>query len=138
MSNHFKDLQDLSNRQLQRPPGNFYYDENHLRLYKKYRKELFKNSLLIDLMGLVSYAIVGAGEVADIIFATISYQWILKKHHSKSWAAFCFVEEILPFTDIIPSATIVWMIHHVFNKDKFFIDFVQRYDNGEIIIYHVD
>ena len=65
--------------------------------------------LLLDGVGMLSFAIPGVGEFTDIIWAPIaakiSYRMFGKKR-GKYTAAFTFIEEILPITDIILSFTI--------------------------------
>ena len=65
--------------------------------------------MLLDAVGLVSFTIPLVGEFSDIIWAPIaafiSYKMFGKKR-GKFTALTTFAEEILPFTDIIPSFTI--------------------------------
>ena len=65
--------------------------------------------LLLDAVGCISFTIPLMGEFSDIIWAPlaaiISYQMFGKKR-GKLTAIATFTEEILPFTDIIPSFTI--------------------------------
>ena len=65
--------------------------------------------LLLDAVGLVSFTIPLVGEFSDIIWAPIaaiiSYKMFGEKL-GKFTALTTFTEEILPFTDVIPSFTI--------------------------------
>lgn len=65
--------------------------------------------LLLDAVGLVSFTIPLVGEFSDIIWAPIaaiiSYKMFGEKR-GKFTALTTFTEEILPFTDVIPSFTI--------------------------------
>ena len=65
--------------------------------------------MLLDAVGYVSFAIPFVGEFSDIIWAPIaamiSYKMFGEKR-GKYTALTTFAEEILPFTDIIPSFTI--------------------------------
>lgn len=67
-------------------------------------------SIAIDLVGMGTYAIPGIGEVADTIWAPISGVLIYLMYKNAGLAAVGFVEEILPGTDIIPTATIAWFL----------------------------
>ncbi|MEI8192590.1 MAG: hypothetical protein WCG64_01890 [Flavobacteriia bacterium] len=71
----------------------------------------------IDLVGCISYVIPGIGELFDAFLAPLSailvYIFFKKK---LKWAAFNFIEEIIPGIDIIPSATIAWYSMYV--KDQ--------------------
>ncbi|CAM9961155.1 unnamed protein product [Scytosiphon promiscuus] len=68
-------------------------------------------SMAVDAIGCSSYAVPGLGESADLVWAPISYLLIdAMYHNSTPWAAaFGGIEELLPFTDIIPTATLAWM-----------------------------
>ena len=50
------------------------------------------------------------GEASDLISASITAGAIDLLFNWKAMATFAFWEEILPFTDVIPSATITWII----------------------------
>jgi hypothetical protein len=76
-------------------------------------------AVLIDLLGFLSYVIPGFLEFSDVGIAPISaiLVYVLFKKKLK-WATFTFLEELLPFTDIIPSATIAWYDIYVSNQEK--------------------
>lgn len=68
--------------------------------------------IVMDLIGYVSFAIPGLGEFSDIIWAPISAFVFYKSFGG--WKGtfgglFNFIEEALPFTDFIPSFTIMWL-----------------------------
>lgn len=69
--------------------------------------------LIMDLIGMISYFFPGLGEFADIIWAPISGYIFFKMFGGKLGmigSVLNFLEEIIPFTDIIPSFTIAWFI----------------------------
>lgn len=69
--------------------------------------------VLMDLIGMSSYLIPGIAEFSDIVWAPISAFVFNKLFGGRLGAigsALNFLEEILPFTDIIPSFTIAWFI----------------------------
>ena len=69
--------------------------------------------VLMDLIGMVSYFLPGLGELSDIIWAPISGYIFYKMFGGRLGiigGVLDFLEEILPFTDIIPSFTIAWFI----------------------------
>ena len=63
-------------------------------------------SIIIDLVGMASYALPWVGELSDFIFAPLTAWWIMHAYDSKKGATIGFIEEILPFTDFIPTCTI--------------------------------
>lgn len=69
-------------------------------------------SLLVDLIGSSSYLLPFVGEGADIVWAPVQTILIMAMYDktSPNLKYVSFVEEILPFTDIVPSATIGWLM----------------------------
>jgi len=72
-------------------------------------------SLLIDLIGSASYLLPVVGEGLDLAWAPIQTTLIMSMYDSTSpnLKYVSFIEEILPFTDIVPSATIGWACEFV-------------------------
>jgi hypothetical protein len=74
-------------------------------------------AILIDLFGCFSYLIPGSGEIFDLAIAPISAILVFVLFGRKlKWAAFTFIEELIPMTDVIPSATIAWYSMYVTNE----------------------
>jgi hypothetical protein len=69
--------------------------------------------LMIDGLGDTSFLLPGVGEVEDTIWAPISTYLILQLFDNKAAAGLDFAKEILPFTDIIPVATFLWLFENV-------------------------
>ena len=69
-------------------------------------------AVLIDITGYSTYIFPALGEFGDIVWAPISAYLIFKIFKSKTGAAIGFIEEILPFSDFIPTATIIWVMKH--------------------------
>lgn len=71
--------------------------------------------ILMDIIGYASFAIPGLGEFSDIVWAPISAYIFFKLFGGrvgKIGAVLNFLEEILPFTDIIPTFTIAWAMRY--------------------------
>lgn len=67
----------------------------------------------LDLVGYFTYAIPVLGEFGDLLWAPISGLLFYKLFGGWKGAlggVFAFTEEILPFTDFIPSFTIGWLV----------------------------
>jgi hypothetical protein len=87
--------------------------------------ELF-GSIIIDIVGLASYLIPGIGEASDIATAPINAAWVLDMLNdvegseddlvAEAFATFAGAEELAPFIDIIPSATLAWIYKWFFLK----------------------
>ena len=75
--------------------------------------------LIMDAIGYASFAIPVLGEISDVVFAPIS-AFIFYKTFG-GWKGtfggiFNFAEEILPFTDFIPTFTIMWVWQYFTNQ----------------------
>ena len=69
--------------------------------------------LMMDLIGMSTYIFPAFGEFGDILWAPLSAFIFLKMFGGRIGAVgsvLNFIEEIVPFTDIIPSFTIAWFI----------------------------
>jgi hypothetical protein len=67
--------------------------------------------LLLDAIGYFTYAIPFLGEFGDIIWAPVSgliFYRLFGGWKGALGGLFSFAEEILPFTDFIPTFTIAW------------------------------
>lgn len=70
-------------------------------------------SLALDATGSASYLLPIVGEFFDIVWAPIQTMFIIAMYDadvSPNLKYVSFVEEILPFTDIVPTATIGWFM----------------------------
>lgn len=82
----------------------------------KEEKLLLPNIVLcvvLDLLGMVTYFFPGLGEFVDVVWAPISACLFFKMFGGKLGrigSVLNFLEEIVPFTDVIPSFTIAWFI----------------------------
>lgn len=77
--------------------------------------------LLFDAIGMVSFVIPGIGEFADVIWAPIAgylMTYMYKGRVGKVAGVLTFLEEIIPFTDVIPSFTLTWLYVYHFQKQK--------------------
>lgn len=77
--------------------------------------------LLFDAIGMLSFTIPGIGEFGDVIWAPIAAYLMTKMYKGrvgKVASVLTFLEEIIPFTDIIPSFTLTWIYTYYFQKRK--------------------
>lgn len=69
--------------------------------------------ILMDLIGMFTYSLPALGEFGDVIWAPFSALVFYKLFGGKMGViggAFSFLEEMIPFTDVIPTFTIAWFI----------------------------
>ena len=78
----------------------------------------FFGSIVIDVLGLVSYVVPGVAELIDIGIAPLTAYWIFEmltdveepdKYVSGLFSLFGGAEELSVGLDVIPSATIAWV-----------------------------
>ena len=78
-------------------------------------------SLLFDFIGMVSYFVPVFAEVTDLFWAPISAILLIvmfKGTAGKLAGVFGFIEELLPFVDVIPTFTITWFYTYVIRGGK--------------------
>ena len=66
--------------------------------------------ILLDVVGLLSYVLPALGEWMDIAWAPISAFLFSRLFGGIKGTILVFLEEILPFTDVIPTFTITYFI----------------------------
>ena len=69
-------------------------------------------SILIDLVGIATYALPAVGEVGDLAWAPVSAYLVYSLYGNRLLAGLAFAEELLPGLDIIPTATIAWILEN--------------------------
>lgn len=98
------------------------------QILEAYNREKFLKLLAvigIDALGIISYALPGLGEFSDVLIAPLSALLLYAVFKSKKVATFGFAEEILPFTDIIPTGLLFWITRYVVQNKSTFEKFVQ-------------
>lgn len=77
--------------------------------------------LLLDAIGSISYFIPALGELSDVVWAPISgiiFFFFFRGKVGLLGGIFDFLEEALPFTDIIPSFTLAWIYRKLTDGKK--------------------
>lgn len=86
---------------------------------KKYQKLIL--GILFDAIGYASFVIPIVGEFSDIIWAPVS-GWLMMKMYKgrpgKVAGYIAFVEELLPFVDVVPTFTIMWLYTYVYKSEE--------------------
>ena len=79
-------------------------------------------SVVIDFIGYFNYVVPFLGEISDLAWAPMSAAAIYHLYGSAGAAGFGFVEELLPFTDFIPTATICWISRYLISPSRVDVD----------------
>ena len=88
------------------------------RLFSK--KPSLAFCILMDAIGCITYIIPGLGEWADTVWAPFSGIIFYQAFGSLGGVfggLFSFLEEAIPFTDIIPTFTIAWYLQNKMMKE---------------------
>ncbi|AVI52084.1 hypothetical protein C5O00_13335 [Pukyongia salina] len=84
---------------------------------KKNKLKLLRQGILYDVIGMSTAFIPGIGPFLDIFWAPYAAKKMSDMYEGntgKVAAAIVFLEEILPFTDFIPTFTLMWIYTFVF------------------------
>lgn len=77
--------------------------------------------LVFDCIGMLSFTVPLIGEFSDVVWAPIAgylMTTMYKGKIGKIGGIFTFFEELLPFTDFIPSFTLTWVYTYFIKKKK--------------------
>lgn len=77
--------------------------------------------ILFDAMGMLSFTIPFLGEFSDVVWAPVAGYFMTQMYKGtvgKVGGIFAFIEEIIPFTDFIPSFTLTWIYNYWIKKEK--------------------
>lgn len=75
--------------------------------------------LIFDFIGMLSYIFPGIAETTDVIWAPISGMLLVAMYKGtvgKVAGVIGTLEELIPFTDIIPTFTITWFYENYLDK----------------------
>lgn len=98
-----------------------------LRKYNQIKNFKLIAAVMIDLVGIITYFVPVVGEGGDLAWGPISgfLIYVLFPNHKKM-AIGGAIEEMLPFTDFIPTAYLTWRIDYVKNKNKTLSEFLKN------------
>lgn len=86
---------------------------------KDEKYKLLRQGILFDIIGMSTMAVPLVGPFLDIIwapFAAKKMNQMYKGTEGKIASVIVFIEEILPYTDIIPTFTLMWLYTYVWKK----------------------
>ena len=86
---------------------------------KNEKYKLLRRGIIYDLIGMSTMAIPVVGPFLDLIWAPIAAKkmhGMYKGSEGKIASILVFLEELLPFTDVIPTFTLMWIYTFVWKK----------------------
>jgi hypothetical protein len=77
--------------------------------------------IFFDAVGMLSFTVPMVGEFSDVIWAPVAAYLMIRMYKGtvgKVGGVIAFVEEIVPFTDFIPSFTLMWFYNYLIKKER--------------------
>jgi len=114
-----------------------------LKAFEKQKKQRLFAGIVFDLLGVITYFIPAIGEMGDLAWAPIAAASFFGMYRGMTGligGSFVFIEELFPFTDVIPTFTLTWLWVYQVNGKKSYDRFLKNYEEkkeGTIDITHL-
>jgi len=100
-------------------------------LFEQRKNRHLIQSIALDALGMFTYIIPILGEFGDLIYApiygiTIFAMYRLRVASAALGGVAGFAEELLPGTDFIPTASVMWAYHYYFKRESTLKKFVDQ------------
>ena len=85
------------------------------------KMRLLALSILFDAIGMLSFTIPFLGEFSDVVWAPLAGFLMTRMYKGtlgKIGGILAFVEEVLPFSDFVPTFTLAWLYKYVIKKEN--------------------
>ena len=85
------------------------------------KHKLLKRGLIYDAVGMLTMAIPVVGPFLDILWAPYAAKKMAEMYEGKEGkiaSVIVFIEEILPFSDFIPTFTLMWLYTFVWKGEE--------------------
>lgn len=86
---------------------------------ERYKKLIL--GIVFDAIGMISFSIPFLGEFSDVVWAPVSGFLISRMYKGslgKVAGIVSFIEELFPFTDVIPTFTLTWIYCYLIKKES--------------------
>jgi hypothetical protein len=113
------------------------YSSDIEKAYQREKTIKLIASIAFDVVGMLTFLVPGAGEMADLIWAPIAGVANFIMFRGITGAAGgvgTFLEEAMPGADWIPSFTITWGIKYLIRENQTMADFVKRHQERKAIL----
>lgn len=111
--------------------------------FEKQKKQRLFVGIIFDLLGVATYFVPALAEIGDLAWAPIAAATFFGMYRGATGiigGSIVFIEELFPFTDIMPTFTLAWLwvyqINGAKNKAKFMENQKSKTD-GTIDITHL-
>lgn len=99
--------------------------------FEKRKRTHLLASIALDVLGMASYGIPFFAELTDLIFAPIYGLLIFIMYRRRTLSGLAggivgTIEEWFPGTDVMPTATIMWIYTYIFTRNKTLRKFVEE------------
>lgn len=77
--------------------------------------------IFFDAIGMLSFIIPFLGEFSDVIWAPVAgflMTWMYKGTIGKVGGVITFIEEVLPFSDFVPTFTLTWIYKYLIKNQN--------------------
>lgn len=93
-----------------------------------FKNKIFAKGVAYDLVGMATVGIPFIGPFLDLLWAPYAakkMQEMYPGRKGKLASVIVFIEEILPFTDIIPTFTLMYLYTHVWKKEPLKVQVIE-------------
>jgi hypothetical protein len=88
---------------------------------KSNKKKNLILGVVFDAIGMMSFTVPMVGEFSDVVWAPVAAYLMTRMYKGtvgRVGGTMAFLEEIIPFTDVIPTFTLTWIYTYLIKKDS--------------------
>jgi hypothetical protein len=88
---------------------------------KSNKKKNLILGVVFDAIGMMSFTVPMVGEFSDVVWAPVAAYLMTRMYKGtlgRVGGTIAFLEEIIPFTDVIPTFTLTWIYTYLIKKDS--------------------
>ena len=114
---------------------------SNLEAFNKRKYLYLIASIILDVLGMGTFAIPVLGETGDVVFAPFYGLMIFIMYRRRVLPAALggtlgFLEEFFPLTDVVPTATMMWIYTFILRKESTMKAFVKEKEKEAEVLTH--